>query len=47
MKKIRTPNADASKRGSKYDVIKPPGWEPPSHKDLVEDHSHRQIELPL
>lgn len=42
MKKIRTPSADASQRGNKYDVIKPPDWVPPSHKDLVEDHIHQQ-----
>ena len=36
MQKIRTPNAEASTRGSKHDVIKPEGWEPPSHTDLVE-----------
>lgn len=45
MKKIRAPSAEASKestgRGHAFDVIKPPGWEPPSHKDLVEDHAHR------
>lgn len=45
MKKIRTPSADASKRGSKTDVIKPPGWTPPNHKDLVENHIHKQGEL--
>ena len=45
MKKIRTPNANASTRGSKYDVIKPPGWTPPSHKDLVENHIHKQKTL--
>lgn len=45
MKKIRAPNAEASMaatgRGHAADVIKPPGWEPPSHKDLVEDNAHR------
>lgn len=35
MAKIRTPSADDSKRGSAYDVIKPEGWEPPDHSDLV------------
>lgn len=45
MNKIRTPSAAASARGSKYDVIKPPGWTPPNHKDLVEDHIHQQGEL--
>lgn len=45
MKKIRAPDAEASKRatgrGHAADVIKPPGWEAPSHKDLIEDHAHR------
>lgn len=41
MLKIRTPSADQSSRGSSFDVIKPPGWVAPSHKDLVEDHAHR------
>ena len=47
MNKIRTPSAEASTRGNKTDVIKPPGWIPPSHKDLVEDHDHRQGSLPF
>lgn len=41
MKKIRTARAEDSKRGSTHDVIKPAGWEPPSHTDLVEGHIHR------
>lgn len=44
MKKMRAASADESKnstgRGHAADVIKPAGWEPPSHKDLVEDHAH-------
>jgi predicted HAD superfamily Cof-like phosphohydrolase len=40
MKKIRVERADQSSRGSLFDVIKPPGWRPPSHTDLVEDHQH-------
>lgn len=47
MQKVRAPSAEASEassgRGSTYDVIKPPGWEPPRHVDLVEDHAHRQV----
>jgi predicted HAD superfamily Cof-like phosphohydrolase len=35
MGKIRAPSADASKRGSVFDVIKPEGWVPPDHTDLV------------
>jgi hypothetical protein len=25
-------------RAPKYDVVKPAGWTPPDHTDLVEDH---------
>lgn len=35
MKKIRALSEDESKRGSKYDVVKPAGWTPPSHADLI------------
>ena len=41
MMKERALKSEDSKRGSIYDVVKPPGWEPPSHKDLVECHAHR------
>lgn len=45
MKKVRAPSAEASAassgRGHASDVIKPPGWEPPKHTDLIEDHEHR------
>lgn len=27
--------AQTSKRGSSFDVVKPPGWTPPDHTDLV------------
>lgn len=47
MAKVRAEHASQSKRGSHYDVIKPDGWTPPDHKDLVEDHEHRQGVLPL
>lgn len=40
MKKVRALREADSKRGSTYDVVKPPGWEPPSHIDLVENHAH-------
>lgn len=44
MMKIRAPSARASKessgRGHVADVIKPQGWIPPSHTDLIEDHAH-------
>lgn len=42
MKKVRAERADQSKRKSQFDVIKPPGWEPPSHRDLVERHDLRK-----
>jgi predicted HAD superfamily Cof-like phosphohydrolase len=41
MAKVRAFREADSKRGSTYDVVKPEGWEPPSHTDLVENHAHR------
>jgi len=41
MKKVRCTNADDSKRGSTFDVVKPEGWEAPDHHDLVKDHAHK------
>lgn len=35
MAKVRAERADQSKRGSTFDVVKPEGWKPPSHVDLV------------
>lgn len=35
MAKVRALRASDSKRGSTYDVIKPEGWTPPTHADLV------------
>lgn len=43
MAKIRAGSAADSKRGSAFDVIKPVGWTPPRHTDLVEDHVHRAL----
>ncbi len=43
MRKVRANNAGDSKRGSALDVIKPAGWKPPSHSDLVSDHAHRRV----
>jgi predicted HAD superfamily Cof-like phosphohydrolase len=40
MKKVRAQTEDESKRGSTFDVVKPAGWIPPDHHDLVKDHSH-------
>lgn len=36
MAKVRAELDTDSKRGSAYDVVKPAGWEPPTHTDLVE-----------
>lgn len=30
-----------SGRDKRFDVVKPDGWQPPSHTDLVENHAHR------
>lgn len=35
MAKVRAERATDSKRGSTFDVVKPPGWTPPNHLDLV------------
>lgn len=40
MAKVRAQSADESKRGSAFDVVKPQGWTPPDHHDLVKDHEH-------
>lgn len=42
MAKVRAESADQSKRGSKFDVIKPEGWKQPNHLDLVTNHAHRK-----
>jgi len=42
MKKLRAERPEQSKHGSTYDIIKPEGWEPPSHKDLVSPNFHRR-----
>ena len=36
MAKVRTERAEDSKRGSTFDVTKPEGWKPPTHRDLIE-----------
>lgn len=43
MNKVRAEKAGDSARGSVYDVVKPAGWEPPKHTDLIEDHAHRDL----
>lgn len=35
MQKIRVTDAASSKRGSSFDVGKPPGWEPPNIGDIL------------
>jgi predicted HAD superfamily Cof-like phosphohydrolase len=40
MAKVRCEKEGDSKRGSTFDVIKPQGWTPPDHHDLVKDHAH-------
>ena len=40
-KERAAPDGSNSKRNTGFDVIKPPGWMPPSHTDLVEDLAHR------
>ena len=35
MKKVKALRPEDSKRGSVHDVVKPPGWAPPSLSDLV------------
>lgn len=42
MKKEKVASRDQSTRHSLFDVRKPPGWEKPSHIDLVEGHAHRR-----
>ena len=41
MAKVRAKAAADSKRKSKYDVVKPPGWTPPRIQPLVSDHNHK------
>jgi predicted HAD superfamily Cof-like phosphohydrolase len=43
MRKVRAINAAESKRGTTFDVVKPPGWTPPDHSDLVRDHAHMEV----
>lgn len=41
MSKIRVDSKANSKRKSEFDVVKPPGWQPPTMRDLVATHLHR------
>ena len=43
MAKVRAQRAEDSTRGTTYDVVKPDGWLPPRHEDLVEDHVHQLL----
>lgn len=38
MTKVRAQRPEDSERGGTWDIIKPPGFVAPCHKDLVEDH---------
>lgn len=40
MAKQRAATADSAGSKFKLKVVKPKGWEPPKHDDLVEDHAH-------
>jgi predicted HAD superfamily Cof-like phosphohydrolase len=40
MRKVRAQAASDSKRGTTFDVVKPAGWTPPTHRDLVIEHAH-------
>lgn len=41
MAKQRAASADDSKRGSSFDVIKPPGWYPPNIQGILDQHGWR------
>jgi len=41
MAKVRASEASDSKRGTAFDVVKPPGWTAPDHRDLVAHHVHQ------
>lgn len=43
MRKIRASSADESKRGSTFDVVKPPGWQAPRLTDLIEDNNFSEL----
>ena len=42
MSKVRSTAGHSTGRGSSHDVIKPPGFKPPDHSDLVSDHPYRE-----
>lgn len=41
LRKVRTPSADASKRGSAWDVVKPIGWRGPDVAGVLNRYSSR------
>lgn len=44
MAKVRaSSDGGDSKRGSSFDVVKPPGWVAPSHADLVSDNIYSEL----
>jgi predicted HAD superfamily Cof-like phosphohydrolase len=43
MKKVRALSADASKRGSVFDVVKPPGWQPPDLARILRQYGEWQL----
>lgn len=46
MQKERVASARDSARHSRFDIVKPRGWTPPDHLDLVRDHMHINIKKP-
>ena len=44
MQKIRAERPTDSKRGTSFDVIKPPGWKHPNIEEVIDQY---QMELPL
>ena len=42
MKKVRTYRVEDSKRGSEFDVTKPPGWVPPNIQRVLDFHSQEE-----
>ena len=43
MRKLRTESPGASKRGSRYDVIKPAGWTPPNVAKIIDAYEQRML----
>ncbi len=41
MKKKPVVKRSESTRSSPHDIVKPDGWQPPDHTDLVKNHIHR------